>query len=217
MHATMALPDTIQQALDAQLEADESVLWVGQPDKRFYDKTKAAMNSSLCFTVLFTVGLSAIFLIGDDVHWGKDVAVAVLGFILLSSIFSRFKSYALYYAVTDKRALIFEDGRRVRITSYYPPHIVGFACELHEDGYGDVVLRAEPYRDGNGDLQTSKFGFFGIKDPQRVEALVRPLALSPEEKRERPVPACNFPVTLADWKKGGRSDAPQSIWRPTNR
>jgi hypothetical protein len=210
----MAPPDTIQQALDAQLEADESVLWVGEPDQRFYDKTKSNMNSNLYFTVPVTVGLSAIFLIADDVHWAAYLAVAVLVFGLLSAIFGRFKSFALYYAVTDKRALIFEGGPSVRITSYYPPYIVGFSCETHEDGYGDVVLRREPYRDGFGDVQTSKFGFFGIKDPQRVEALVRPLALSPEEKRERPVPTCNFPVTIADWKKGDRSDAPQSVWRP---
>ncbi|MEQ1934443.1 MAG: hypothetical protein ABL962_11290 [Fimbriimonadaceae bacterium] len=207
MHETITLPDAVQRSLDPQLEAEECVLWVGRPNPWRYAKARG--DSSPVFSALWTALWTAILLVGpnstffaDGVHWAFYLFPAMGIFSLLWPLVLHYQAHSVFYAVTNRRALIFEVRRNVSITSFYPRDIVGFTCLGRKDGYGDIVLRAEPYTGSHGDEQFANYGFFGIPDPDHVEALVRPLALSSEEKLQpKEASGFNFPLSIAEWKR----------------
>lgn len=166
-------------------------MWTAQPNPKRY--SQARNDSNRVFSFIFYVLFSATLLLGCyterpgwDSHWIFlliPILLPILGVRhLVDPLVLRHQARSLFYAVTNRRALILKTGRKAGITSYYPADISGLTCVRHADGYGNVVVRAEPYSSGDFDLVRT-YGFFGIEEPNHVEGLVRNLAPASEQLR----------------------------------
>src|SRR5947207_4024563 len=64
-----------------------------------------------------------------------------LGLIFLGiGLFARFPSQDTFYAITDRRVIIVQGGRNVRVTSYGKRAITQLQRIEHPDGSGDLVF-----------------------------------------------------------------------------
>ena len=162
-----------QEKIDRELEAGESILWVGGPKPKFFTKTTVG---SFLFGIPFTT--FAIFWITMAANgvWGAGknipglfklfplfgVPFVCVGLGLLSSpLWAYLRSSKTTYVITDQRVLVFSGIRSVTIRSTRPDSLQEYYRTDHLDGTGDVC--------------TEGVNLLRVQDPHLVEKLIRAL------------------------------------------
>ena len=179
------LPQHLQQRLRAELKPGESITWAGQPSPNRYMRDGFKLWYFFipwtAFSLFWIAGASGFHLPTFDRGWdffplfGLPFLLIGLGG-LSSPLWLRRKAHSIIYAITNRRAMTIEGAKSITVKSYLAGDIADIEQTEHQDGYGDLVLRKEQYRDSDGDRQTSKQGFFAIADVRRVEQLIEKLA-----------------------------------------
>jgi hypothetical protein len=190
MTSNPALPPHLQQRLRAELKPGESLVWSGQPDPGRYMRD----GFKLWFFFIPWTAFSVFWIFGamgfqmpKFESWWNAFPLFGLPFLLIgigglsAPLWLRRKARSMVYAVTSQRAITIEGATSITVRSYLASDIGDLERVEHADGSGNLVLRSESYRDGDGDRQTRKHGFFAIADVRRVEKLI-------DDMRKPPAP-----------------------------
>jgi hypothetical protein len=198
------LPDELDARVRSELDGGEQLLWVGQPrPSRF---ARAAIPA-----VLFGIPWTAFALLWTGMAlsglWGKGGAPQMAGpplalvfsvcfplwgvpFILIglgmlsSPLWARRRAKRTCYALTDRRAILFEAGafRSVEVRSYRPADLTKIFRREKADGSGDLVFeeltQVRSTSHGGRATSTQARGFMGIENVREIEELVRKALLS---------------------------------------
>lgn len=182
------LPPELEERVARELEPGEQVLWVGQPDP---------WKTSRISWVLVIFGLMGL---GFGVNWiystlggfgdapgpGRIVGwifslfglmplLGGLGMMSAPYWFHR-KAKRTGYALTNRRAILFEAGYRgstMTTASFGPDKLAAAQRREHPDGSGDLIFEVVHRRDSDGDRRQEERGFMAIKEIRAVETLVR--------------------------------------------
>ncbi len=95
------------------------------------------------------------------------------------------------YALTDRRAIIYEPGLlgRHKLRSYTADSLRLIRLEEHDDGTGDLIFESPPNKVG----MDQSIGFLAIEGAREVEAMVRRTLFSPGPPRsESPAQAAHL-------------------------
>ncbi|MBY0574274.1 MAG: hypothetical protein K2P84_11380 [Undibacterium sp.] len=184
------LPHHLQQRLRAELKPGESITWVGQPspDRFMKDGFKLWLFFIpwTAFSLFWIAAASGFQLSRFDQGWdlfplfGLPFLLIGLGG-LSSPLWLRRKAHSIIYAITNRRAIAIEGTKSIIVKSYLLGDIANIERTEHQDGYGNLILRKEQYRDSDGDKQTRRQGFFAIPDVRLVEHLIESLARTNQE------------------------------------
>jgi len=80
------------------------------------------------------------------------------------------------YVITDRRAITFDGGWKRTVRSYPPAKLLNIYRKEKSDGTGDVIISYDQWVDSEGDRRTEDLGFLRIREPKRVEQMLRDLA-----------------------------------------
>jgi hypothetical protein len=189
------LPEDLDARVHAALRPGEQLLWVGQPQpSRFARSSIGLVLFGIPWTAfaIFWVTLASFgaLQIGQGVgviSWafplfGVPFVVIGLGF-LSSPYWMRRKAKRTCYALTNRRALVWEAGvfGSVEVRSYQPADLTKIVRRDYADGSGDLVFEERMVqRSGKGgtNVSTQERGFLGIANVRDIEELLRKALLS---------------------------------------
>ncbi len=174
----------------SELRRGERLIWVGQPRPGYFARQALGVFFFGGLWTVFTSFMLAMFLVtrfhGGD-HWKGDPVTSVLGLSLfmlvgiglLSVPFWLWrKARHTYYALTDRRAILWEAGwfGSVAVRSYLPDDLNRlYRVEYH--GGGDLIFEEQyTFHTDNerGEIATPKaHGFIGISNVREVEEILR--------------------------------------------
>lgn len=185
---TPTLPPDAQRRLTAELQPGERLVWADAPRPRYF--TAPALVAFLFaipwtgFAVFWVVmaGGMAWFSGGDDrtpapfkIFPLFGLPFILIGIGLLSSpIWMRRKLLRTVYAVTDRRAIVFEGSAltsAVTVRSFLPERLTSMARTERADGSGDLVFEQFRQRVGSGSTTVTR-GFQSVGQVREVEALI---------------------------------------------
>ncbi|MBK7207082.1 MAG: hypothetical protein IPH91_02210 [Elusimicrobia bacterium] len=183
---TNDIPFDLIQRVQPQLQGGEGIRWIAPANPRM------ALMGGLALW-LFAIPWTAFALFwmagaaGFKTPNFKSPAAlfplfglpfVLIGLAMLASpIFLYRKAKRTFYIITDRRALIFEDGPTVKIQSFGPPQLQNIERIQSPDGSGSLIFtERRTGRNGRG----LKIGFLGIKDVQHAEALLMDLVTKAE-------------------------------------
>jgi hypothetical protein len=180
----------LQQAVQAQLDSGEQLLWYGQPiPKRTMRTAMPIVLFGIVWTsfALFWMAGAAGFRIPDFSRLSESlfalfgIPFVLIGLGLLASPYFVYKkAKRTVYAITNRRALIVIGGKSKFIQSYSGKEIGTISRSERADGTGDIFFGEEV-----GEKRTKPVGFLAIPDVRRVERIL-----------------------IDTFKKEGRADAP---------
>jgi hypothetical protein len=196
-----SLPPELDARVRNELERDEQLLWVGQPDPKRFAR-------SGCFMVAFGVPFTAFAVFWMAMAGGIGFMGArqaggfgglfacfplfglpfvVIGLGLLSSPYwLRQQARRTCYALTDRRALIWVAGwfGGIEVRSYAPGQLSRIHRVQYADGCGDLIFEeiVTYGRDSHGHSTSStrRYGFMAIPRVHEVEELLRRALLPPQ-------------------------------------
>lgn len=79
------------------------------------------------------------------------------------------------YVITDKRIFTLKYMRNIKVESFLPGTISRIKKSQNNKGVGSLVIQKEGYTDSEGAKQVNEYGFFAIKNVNRVEQLIQDL------------------------------------------
>lgn len=179
-------PRKIQRRIQSALQAGETVVWAGQPDPDRFMRS-GYLSWLLCVPLMaaslfWIAGLSGlpVFQFGPPGHpysplYGIPVFLLGLAGLCIPYVM-REHALALVYVITDQRAFVLEGLDPVTTRSYAPAQLVDIERIEHKDGWGDIVLEVERYRDTEGEWSTRRHGFFMIGQVRQVDRMLNKLA-----------------------------------------
>ncbi len=162
--------------------ANAKVLWSGRPDAWGYARNRWMRSLiGIPFTAfaIFWTGLASgkfstngansppIFF----VLWGSMFIVAGLC-ILLSPVFALWKAGRVFYVVTERSAIIFEQTWSLKIQSFDVSGFGGFERVSRGERGGDILFQRKIERRGKG-TRVSEVGFLGLADYTDAEQALR--------------------------------------------
>lgn len=176
-----ALPLHLQHRLKAELADGESLIWAGQPNA-----TRMMKHAFKSWFILVPWTAMFVFLLYKTVTpavspWSGSrgwpiviILTCLLGGIvnLFSPWMARSLARSTIYAITNRRALTIAGIRSITVQSFLPADLAGMTKVLGAGGSGDLVLRIEHYRDGDGDERTREQGFLSVDDVLHVKRLL---------------------------------------------
>lgn len=182
-------PGSIPAALDAkvkqELEPGERLVWMEQPVPRFFTAASTPMFVFAfpwtAFAVFWTVS-AAEYKVPDFSRSLDYVPFFGLPFIaigiafLFSPLWAYFKALKTVYAITDRRAITFEGGLAMTVTSYAPDRLRSLERKDRANGTGDIVFERRIIPRTKGGSYEKELGFQGVREPRKVEQLLRGLA-----------------------------------------
>jgi hypothetical protein len=208
------LPPEMQARVEAELAKGERLLWVGQP------RPRRMMTMSLpmflfgipwtLFAIFWVVMASSMM--GGFGHDGPGNIVGILacfplfgvpfiiiGIVMLTSpLWMQRRALNTFYAVTDRRAILWNAGwfGGVTVRSFPPKDLTRMRRTEFADGSGDLIFdeymtwRPGTMDDGfnqgyaygrRGYWQRNFTGFFGIERVKAVEDIIRGVLLTEEK------------------------------------
>lgn len=187
MHTTQAIPRELEDKVKRELEPTEKVYWMEQPIPRFFTPTSTKV---FLFGIPWTAFLIWSFghsllnltnLIRDFKDFGFFILFGIpfllIGFGLLASpLWAYWKALKTVYVITDHRAITFDAGWKPMIRSYSPHHLQNVYRKENKDGTGDVILGQRIVSGSEVGKQTEDIGFINIRNPKKVEQMLRELA-----------------------------------------
>lgn len=203
-----SLPPELEARVRAELSGGEQLLWVGQPrPSRFARQGIPLVLFGIPWTAfaLFWMGCASMPLLG----WaggGRNLApgggpgawfggffacfplfgvpfVLIGLWMLTSPYWLRRKAKRTFYALTDRRAILWEPGwfGSGEVRSYGPNQLTKTIRKDLSDGGGDLVFEEIVTVNRNSDgptTSTTRHGFMGIDNVRGVEELLRKALLS---------------------------------------
>lgn len=188
-----ALPPDLDDRVRGELTAGERLLWVGQPNPRRAAKVGwfiTLFGIPFAGFALFWMTTASNMLRGfgnapGPFRWfsllfplfGIPFFLAGLGMLTAPYWLAR-KARRTCYALTDRRAIVFDAGWRGGLTvySYGPDDLTKQYRREHADGGGDLVFEEITTVNRTSDgpsTTTTKRGFLAIDDVRAVETLLR--------------------------------------------
>ena len=107
------------------------------------------------------------------------IFVAVGLAMLTAPLWMRWRAGRTVYAVTDRRAVVWEGGLSTTVRSFDADALGDLERRERADGSGDLILARDlrtTSHHGRRGVRTTEVGFFGIPDVRGVERLVRDIA-----------------------------------------
>ena len=192
MDWTGTMPLELEDKVNRELESGERVVWMEQPIPRYFTaKSTGAFIFAIpwtAFAVFWICGASG-FKVPDFSKGGFSffplfgIPFVLIGIGMLSSpIWSYRKAFKTVYVITDRRAITFDAGWTTTIRSYLPAQLQDIHRKEKRDGTGDIVLDQRIWSGSEGGRQAQDLGFLNIREPRRVEQMLRKLA-----EQNRPV------------------------------
>lgn len=191
------LPDELEARVRSEMGDGERLLWVGQPRPgRFARQAIPIVLFGIpwtAFAVFWIAGASSFPFGGFGGNGGPGGFGAILSFfplfgvpfvliglgMLSSPFWLRWQAKRTCYALTDRRAILWEAGKfgSVSVRSYGPEALDKTYRTEHADGCGDLVFEEviTVGRDSDGDrtTTTTRHGFMAIGNVREVERLLR--------------------------------------------
>lgn len=176
----------LQHAVQLELEPGERIAWMDAPIPRFFPpKAIAPVLFAIpwtAFSVFWTVAVARGFSQAQSPPiWSASplfgVPFILIGLGMFSApLWAYRRSLRTVYAITDRRAIIITTGRATTIRSFRPDQLHNLYRTQRRNNIGDVLISRRTTRDSDDNPHTEELGFFNIRDPRTVEALVRKLA-----------------------------------------
>ena len=161
-----ALSESLRLWLLKQLNPGETIVWVGQPDRR------RTFRQLLLKWALLTIPANLVWLVLMFFVVRFDTAVVMAPFLLIG-IYALFAPVRFLvapttlYAITGERALKL---RGKQVTTFSGAYI---DCVEQTDGWGDLILFFDDSDDCMGDKSIRKDGFDCIPEVRKVARLVQ--------------------------------------------
>jgi hypothetical protein len=172
------IPYELEERVQRELESGERIQWKEMPMPHYFS---TASTGAFLFAIPWTA--FAIFWMfgasqsGSIAFTSFGIPFVLVGIGMLSSPFWTYrKSLKTIYVITDRRAITFDGGRSVTVRSYEPERLQNIFRKEKKDGSGDVIIAHKEWRDSDGDKQREDLGFIRIKEPKKVEAMLKKLA-----------------------------------------
>jgi hypothetical protein len=196
-----SLPEELDSRVRGELERGEQLLWVGQPRPSRFARASIPMVLFgipwTAFAVFWVAMASGAMFMGAPGGIGGFFACfplfglpfVAIGIGMLSSPYwMRRKARRTCYALTDRRAILWEAGTfgSVEVRSYRPAELNRICRTEHADGNGDLVFEeivtVGTDSDGHRTTNTKRRGFLCIDDVRSVEELLRKALLTESDK-----------------------------------
>lgn len=185
-----ALPDTLRQALRAELGPGEQLVWAAQPIPARY--LKAGMRTWSFFIPWTLIALSLCVFFGMGVWNGEirgfDVLLAMgvplmfmalgIGY-LVQPLRMRRRARGVVHAITTERALTIDSGAPFITRTYAPAGLVHARCSAASGESGDLLLDAGVDSRTPLEPRWYRHGFMGIGEVRHVERLIGHLTQAP--------------------------------------
>ena len=181
----MLLERQKQEILEAELEAQEKLLWSGQPNPlRATRQTIPVFIFGVAWTA-FTINFIHLWWQGSRPSasfWGFSgigfdlfmVPFLLIGIgLVLSPYWAYLQSAKTVYGITNKRVIIIAGGKSRQVESYGRTELGTIKRIERADRTGDLIFAQKLYKDGDGDRQTKDIQFIGISEVREVEILLR--------------------------------------------
>jgi len=179
------LPRELQEAIESEMGPEETIAWCARPRaSRFAWRAMPLVLVGLPFTavVLFWfVGITGAAC--EEAGKGETLFVVLFGmpFLLIglgmlsAPLWMIRKARRTVYAVTNRRALILERGRNLRVHSFGPEALHRVEKRVKSDGSGDLIFERRLGAQGGTMTFLCDLGFFGVENVDGVEAALRGL------------------------------------------
>jgi hypothetical protein len=175
------VPEHLAPLIAAELQDGERIVWIGQPlPRRFARRSIPAVLFGIPWTAftlfMFAPAPKTWDMLGSFLALG--VPFLLIGLAMISSPYWVIrKGRRTAYAVTDRRAIIFDGGwwSSTTILSFEPSRLHDIRRIQHADGSGDLIFERTWKKDSDGDVQSTDHGFLAIADVKEVELLVQQL------------------------------------------
>jgi hypothetical protein len=197
------LPEELDARVRSELDSGEQLLWVGQPrPSRFARSAIPLVLFGIpwtAFALFWMAGASGIWFAGFGGQKNRPPGVGVffgcfplfgLPFVLIglgmlsSPYWLQRKAKRTCYALTDRRAIVWEAGSfgSLEVRSYGPAELSKIRRTEYADGSGDLVFEdVITIGPGSGRYPATtrqRHGFMGIDQVRQVEELLRKALLS---------------------------------------
>lgn len=200
----LRIPYDLEQKLDRELQAGESVIYKGMPIPRFFRiDTLGIFLFAIPWTAfaIFWMCGAAGFKIPDFSNGFNPVMLFPLfglpfvgvGLAMLSAPFiSYLTETKTIYAITNKRVIIISGIKTIEIQSFALDKLEGI-IRRERGTKGDLVFSHKRWKDSDGDNRSQEIGFFNVPD---VVAAQRILQKAIEKHQESLTAQAN----QGDWK-----------------
>jgi len=160
---------TNTQKITADLQPDEKLLWLEEPDPFALYFGKKSLFGFLFFAGFMAFFIFASLTMTDNASWFFGFfTILILG----SSVYEFAGGYWTLYAITNRRLIILHPSMFSTVTeSFYPPDIDFIKKKKTRSGAGNLVFAAVRERKGKH-TETVEIGFFGVDEVDAVETLV---------------------------------------------
>jgi len=153
----MRMSPAVEASIWNELLPGEEVLWSGSPDPK--SRSVVSSNPLTILGWIYTLlgGLFVMLMLilsdGEGLQYpfialfGIGIFLFVIGLICLGVVyfFTRFFSRKVFYAITNRRVIILNGGRYLRVTSYNKRAITQVQRVERANGIGDLILVTGPY------------------------------------------------------------------------
>lgn len=186
----------LKLAIEAELSADENVLWAGRPNPDKMPRVGAWFlyifgTIWTVFSIFWVVVAFAGSVQSSENFWFSiifplfGVPFVIIGLFLLKIPgWLRQEAFNTAYFLTSKRAVILKLSippenlifiirpfmRESRTVSSFDKSSLGtFKKVVNKDGSGDIIFKTEYSRDSDGDTHTKDVGFIGLDNVADAE------------------------------------------------
>ncbi|MBM2846885.1 MAG: hypothetical protein HW407_2197 [Bacteroidetes bacterium] len=186
MNTQQMIPRDLEERVKQELDTGERTLWMEQPIPRFFTpNSTGAFLFAIPWTAfaIFWICGAAGFKVPDFSEGGSSffplfgVPFVLIGLGMLSGpLWMYRKSLKTVYVITDRRAITFDAEWTTTIRSYPSDKLQNVYRKEKRDGSGDVILAQCVWSSSESGQQTQDPGFLSIRDPRKVEQMLRTLA-----------------------------------------
>lgn len=187
------LPQFLRDAIQAELQADEHLLWAGLPTRRRHRRSYRILAVIFLLSVVLAVHLIpppwfdlwTVAFGGAPAILRYPVLLTLVGVAVLLVLGGTRLARAdrrTWYAVTDRRVILCEprplrqlalSSELVDVRSFAPAELREIECAERSDGSGDLIVEEFEATDADGEAYMAVRGMFDIADVRGVEQLIR--------------------------------------------
>ena len=183
------IPAELRERTERALESGEKILWIQMPVARAFDPR----SKRLFLFGLLWLAFAFFWMINGSLETWRlgrielfqfffpmmGAPFVLVGLWLLSSPFLALrKALRTVYVITDRRAITLVAGATLAVRSYSPSNLSRLTRKQDKDGVGDVIFSRRSWVDSIGHCHCEHMGFLQVREPGKVEEMLRKLAES---------------------------------------